>query len=994
MIAGPLLLLALATPGGADDPFRDRVAPILESRCLSCHGGDRPEGGFSLETRSGLLAGGDIHGPAFDAEAPAFSPLLDAISGDEPRMPPEGDPLGPGEVDAIRRWVLDGAPWPAGTSLRDRRFDDDWWSLAPPARPEVPEPRDPTLVRNPIDAFILSRLDEDGLTAGPEADRRTLIRRATYDLTGLPPTPGEVDAFLDDRGPGAFERLVDRLLASPRYGERKARRWLDLVHFADTHGYDKDKRRPHAWPYRDYVIRSFNEDIPYGRFVRQQIAGDVLDPGDPDGVIATGFIAAGPWDFVGHVELREGTVDKQKTRLIDRDDMLANAMSTFVSLTVHCARCHDHKFDPIPQQDYYRLQAVFSGVERGDRPFESVEAAKRRGGLERRRAEVAARLDTLNRRIDERTRADRARIVAELASRLLEIDELPRPGLGEASPTNGYHSAIATTPDTTKWVQVDLGRAVPVSAIYLIPARPVDFPDTPGFGFPAGFRVEVSEDDPEFRHADRLVDHASGSFENPGDVPVRIAPEDGIARTARYVRVTATRLRERRDDYAFALGELLVISGGEEVAGGAAVSSLDSIEAGRWGRSHLVDGFDSRTRLADPDDPETLSAIDRRATLLQSARRDHASRWRSILASRVDPDTIAEVGKAEDELAELDRSIDALPGPSLVYAASPRAPRPIHLLARGDVTQPGEEVGPGALSRVPGPDPDFDETEDEGARRAALAEWIAHPDNPLTWRSIVNRAWQDRFGVGLVDTPSDFGRNGSTPSHPELLDWLAVEFRDSGGSLKELDRLIVTSGTYRQSSRHDAADARVDSGNRLLWRQNRRRLEAEEIRDAALFVSGALDESMGGPGFALFRFEDDHSPIYDHDDPAWIDPPEGRRRAIYRFAVRSVPDPFLECLDGADPNINVPVRNETITALQSLALLNDPFMIARAKDLAARISGMARGTGGRIDAAYRLALGRSPGEEERSALANYAGEHGLEAACRLVLNLNEFAFVD
>ena len=994
MIVGPMLLLALAAPGGADEPFRDRIAPILESRCLSCHGGDRPKGGFSLETRAGLLAGGDLNGPAFDAEAPESSPLLDAISGDEPLMPPEGDPLRPDEVEAIRRWLLDGAPWPEGSSLRDRRFEDLWWSLIPPVRPEVPAVREPDLVRNPIDAFVLSRLDAEGLSPSPEADRRTLIRRAAYDLTGLPPTPGEIDTFLDDREPGAFERVVDRLLASPGYGERRARRWLDIVHFADTHGYDKDKRRPNAWPYRDYVIRAFNEDIPYARFVREQLAGDVLAPGDPDGVIATGFIAAGPWDFVGHVELREGTVDKKKTRLIDRDDMLANAMSTFVSLTVHCARCHDHKFDPIPQEDYYRLQAVFSGVERGDRPYELPAVARRRVDLQRRRAEVAARLVELNRRIDQRTGADRERIDAEHASRLREIEELPRPVLDEPSATNGYHSAIATIPDEPKWVQIDLGRAVPVSAIYLIPARPVDFPDTPGFGFPARLRVESSIDDPEFRDADPLLDQTTLNRVNPGDVSVRIVPKGGKARMARYVRVTATSLWERRDDYVFALGELVVVSHGRNVARGAAVSSLDSIEGGRWGRSHLVDGSDSRHRLADLDDPENLAAIDRRADLLDSARRFHESQWRQLLASRVDRETVDGLEEADKELAEIDRAIESLPEPSMVYAALPRDPRPIYLLDRGEVEQPGEEVGPGTLSCVPDLQPSFSDAPDEGARRAALAEWITHPGNPLTWRSIVNRAWQDRFGIGLVDTPSDFGRNGSTPTHPDLLDWLAVEFRESGGSLKRLDRLIVTSGTYRRSSRHDEANARIDSGNRLLWRQNRRRLEAEEIRDAALFVSGVLDDSMGGPGFDLFRFEDDHSPIYDHDDPDRIDPPEGRRRTIYRFAVRSVPNPFIECLDGADPNINVPVRNETITALQSLALLNDPFMVARAADFASRISGMARDTEGRIEAAYRLALGRSPDERERSTLAAYAEEHGLSAACRLVLNLNEFVFVD
>lgn len=703
----PLLVLALVAQPSDESEFTTRVAPILELHCLHCHSGAQPRGNFSLETREGLESGG-FGGPAIDPDQPEFSLLLDLITDGEPRMPPEGDPLSESEAAAVRHWVESGASWPDGLVLRDRRFDEQWWSLTPLNRPEAPEVEAKAEVRNPIDAFILNRLEAEGLQPAEEADRRTLIRRVTYDLTGLPPTPEEINAFLSDEHPDAFERVVDRLLASPRYGERWARRWLDLVHYADTHGYDKDKRRPNAWRYRDYVIRSLNQDLPYNQFIKEQLAGDVIAPGDPDGIVATGFIAAGPWDFVGHLELREGTVDKEKTRLIDRDDMLANTMSTFVSLTVHCSRCHDHKFDPIPQVEYYQLQAVFAGIERGDRPLDSL----------------------------------------------------------------------------------------------------------------------------------------------------------------------------RSDESAY------------------------------------------------------------------------------------------------------------------VYAAVPREPRPIHVLHRGEVEQPGAQVSPGTLSCVGTLDPTIDPAIDEGNRRSALADWITDAENPLTWRSIVNRVWQARFGTGIVVTPSDFGRNGELPTHPELLDWLAVEFRDSGASLKALDRLIVTSSTYRKTSTEDETHRRVDAGNRLRWRQERRRLEAEEIRDAALFVSGVLDHAMGGPGFDLFRFKDDHSPIYDHDDPEWIDPPSGHRRTIYRFSVRSVPNPFIECLDGADPNINVPVRNETITALQALSLLNDPFMIARSEDLASRISRAATAREDRIELAYLLSLGRPPTDDELSSMVDYAEEHGEAAACRLLFNLNEFVFID
>jgi hypothetical protein len=697
-------LMANASADEPDRLFRENVAPILEQRCLHCHGAETPKSGLSLGSRYGLLRGGES-GPAVVPGKPGESLLLEMVSGDAPEMPQKDKPLSKEQVEGLRRWIEAGARWPEGVALRSRRFDGEtWWAFRPLARPPAPAVKNQSWARTPVDAFILARLEAEGLRPGPEADRRTLIRRLTFDLHGLPPTPEEIDRFLRDGAPNAYERLVDRLLASPRYGERWGRHWLDVVHYGDTHGYDKDKRRDHAWPYRDYVIRSLNEDVAYSRFIREQVAGDVLEPGESPGTIATGFIAAGPWDFVGHVELGEATVEKQKTRLIDRDDMLANTMSTFVSLTVHCARCHDHKFDPIPQRDYYRLQAVFAGVDRGDRPC----------------------------------------------------------------------------------------------------------------------------------------------------------------------------------------------------------------------------------------------------------------------------------------------------GRGAVYAVISHAPRPIAVLRRGDVEQPGEPVGPGALSCVPGLDPVFTSaaSEGEGARRAALAEWLSSPANMLTWRSIVNRVWHYHFGRGLVDTPNDFGRNGSKPTHPELLDWLAAELRDGGQSLKAIHRLIVTSAVYRQSSCDDAASARLDADNRWLWRMNRQRLDAEELRDSVLAVSGELDPTMGGPGFELFRFKDDHSPIYDHTAPGVLDRRGSHRRTVYRFVVRSVPNSFLECLDGADPNINVPVRSATITALQALALLNDAFMVRQSRALARRLESLSADPGGRIDAAFVLALGRPPRPAEREALAPYARKHGLANACRLLFNTNEFLFVD
>ncbi|MBL9124170.1 MAG: DUF1553 domain-containing protein, partial [Planctomycetaceae bacterium] len=836
-------------------------------------------------------------------------------------------------------------------------------------------------------------LREHGLSPAPQADRRTLIRRVTFDLHGLPPTPEEIAAFENDPARDAYERLVERLLASPRYGERWARRWLDVVHFGETHGYDKDKRRDNAWPYRDYVIASFNADKPYERFVREQLAGDALWPDDPQAVVATGFIAAGPWDFVGHVELREGTVEKAKTRALDRDDMVASTISTFVSLTAHCARCHDHKFDPIPQADYYRLQAVFAGVERGDRPYPDPALRQRREQLTAAREGARAQLQTLQQRASELTSPELAALDAEMAQRRAELAALPDPlarpsDAPVTSPTNGYHSAISAEPAVAKWVQIDLGSARRIDLIRLIPARPTDFSDTPGFGFPVRFQIQVA-DDQDFSAARTVVDRRDHDVANPGSDAVEYAL-DGT--TARFVRVVAERLWKRTGDYVFALGELQVEAEGQNVARGASVTALDSIEAGRWGTRHLVDGFDSRYELPDLT-AEPAAGLLKQRRLRAVALGELAEQRAKVAQSLVSPELRRELDQATAELAASEQQLAELPQEARVYAVQSRQPRQIEILDRGNVEQPLAEVSPGALSAVGTLASEFtlSDPQNEASRRAALAEWIVQRDNMLTWRSIVNRVWHYHFGRGLVDTPNDLGRNGSRPSHPQLLDWLAVEFRDGGQSFKQLDRLLVTSAAYRQQSRHDAQAAAIDGGNQYLWRANRQRLDAESYRDALLSVTGKLDLTMGGPSFELFAFKDDHSPRY---DPVPLDEPRVWRRTIYRYITRSVPNPFLETLDCPDPSFSAPVRGQTLTALQALTTLNNSLVLKQAEHFAARLEQEADDLPGRIERAYWLACGRPPRDDERAAASGYCEQHGLANFCRLLFNANEFWFVD
>ena len=868
-----------------------------------------------------------------------------------------------------------------------------WWSFQPLEAPAVPvmEDADPSLVRNPVDAFVLARLRTKGLSPLPEADRRTLLRRIYFDLTGLPPTPGEVEAFVRNPDPLAYEKVVDRLLDSPRYGERWARHWLDVVHYGDTHGYDKDKPRPNAWPYRDYVIRAFNDDKPYGRFVQEQVAGDVLYPETADGIVALGFIAAGPWDFIGHAEVPETKVDGQIARHLDRDDMVANTINTFSSLTVHCARCHDHKFDPIDQVDYYRLQAVFAALDRADRPYDNDPAVTRRR-LQLQQKERAW-MESL-----EAIEATVRRLGGEpLAGLTADLEALKQSEGEGRRPEYGYHSAIEPAADVETWVQVDLGKTVALRDVVLIGCND-DFNGIgPGFGFPPRYKVEISDDAGFETGVHLALDRTDVDAPNPGVTP-RIIEMRGAA--GRYVRVTATRLAPRQNDYILALAELEAHdTEGTNVARGAKVDSPDSIEAPvRWARANLVDGIHPANEGAEAKVTRARLEEERRA----------------LLNRVMDSATRKEQDAAERALAEVRKALGSLPQPGMVYAGTIHhgtgafrgtgpdqgRPRTIHVLYRGDVGNRGPEVDPGALKALPGLKASFGASNelDDGQRRAALARWLSDPDNPLTWRSIVNRVWLYHFGRGMVDSPNDFGRMGLAPSHPELLDWLAATFRDGGQSIKQLNRMIVTSAAYRRASSGSNITTQlalnVDANNALLWRMNRRRLEAEAIRDSVLAVSGKLNLTMYGPGFQDFIVDKpEHSPHYEYHlhDP---NDPGSHRRSVYRFLVRSQQQPFMKTLDCADPSMLVDKRNESLSPLQALALLNNPFMLAMSRAFAARLEMETSVLEDKMERAVWLTLNRAPTDGERAMLTAYAREHGVANACRVIFNLNEFSFVD
>eukprot|EP01047_Picozoa_sp_COSAG01_P017399 COSAG01_NODE_919_length_12738_cov_5.862964_10_plen_991_part_00 len=966
--------------GREDDVFLDRVVPIFQARCLECHRADLSKGDFSLEDADSFFEDGYIE--RGDSANSHFVELISSQDSHRAEMPKNGSPLTDDQIKVIRSWIDSGASWPDGFKLNydakvARPLDYDWWSFREVVKPVVPvliDSPNRDWIRNPIDAFVLEMLERKNLAPSKEANRRTLIRRLSYDLTGLPPTIAEVEAFEEDKSEGAYERVVERLLASPRYGERWARHWLDVVKYADTCGYDKDKLRPNAWPYRDYVIRSFNDDKPYRQFVQEQIAGDVLFPGTEDGILGLGFIAAGPWDFIGHVEVPESKLDGRVARNLDRDDMVSNTFNSFCSLTVQCARCHDHKFDPITQDHYYRLQAIFAAVDRADRVY----AVDPKVEVERTvlRNEISKSEKSLAKLNDQLDRAGGQALV-KLRERIGAVKNKTK------KPEFGYHSKVESRQDTLKWVEIDFDQPQSTKQIVLHAAHDEFNNIGAGFGFPLRFRVEVN--------GTTVFNRENADFPNPGLTPIVIPVSEPLT----SVRLVATKLAQRSSDYHLALAEIeLLNSRGENVAATGKVTALDSIEAPvRWGKSNLVDG------IWYESSGET--------------RKELQVKLDAMVLSLIGPSGVEQKSSFKNQIAESRKALSQLPAGKAVYAAATNfksqgnfkatqgQPRPVYFLPRGEVASPGPRLEPGIIPLSAGRTigVELKSGESESVARSKLALWLTDKGNPLLWRSVVNRIWHYHFGRGIVDTPNDFGRMGGERSHPELLDWLAATFRDgsesvSAESFKDLHRLIVTSSVYRQSSSYSGNGMTADSGNRYLWRMNRRRLSAEEIRDSILHASGLLNLEMGGAGYFLFQLEKtEHSPHYEYHKFDHTDP-KSYRRSIYRFIVRSQPDPFMTTLDCADSSQSTPARNETQTPLQSLTMLNSDFSLEMSKRFARRIELESADQSERIQKVVQESLGRSPTELELSTMGEFVQQHGLANLIRIVFNLSEFVFID
>ena len=897
---------AQETSSAAVDFQRD-VRPILVDNCFQCHGPDpgTREADLRLDTEEGAFATRPQGSVIVPGDFPA-SLLYQRIAHENQRrrMPPvvSNKTLTDAQIDVMRRWIEEGASW------------DQHWSFKPIERPEVPAVTNEAWVRNSLDHFVLARLESDGLTPNPEADKRTLARRLALDLTGLPLASETLERFLNDHSEEAYEKLVDQLLESEHWGEHRARYWLDAARYADTHGIHIDNYRE-MYPYRDWVIQAFNENKPFNEFTIEQVAGDLLPDPSLDQLIASGFQR-------NNITTNEGGAIVEEYEAVYAKDRAETTGSVFLGLTVGCATCHDHKFDPIHQNDYYGMQAIFAGLQYGHRRLRGQQndawtaqvkpTAKKlaalRGQLEAQRLKHGLRpaLETIHTEHFQPVLAQSVRMKIKATA--------------DGQPASLYEFEVWSTDQQN--VALASNRAQPSASSFALANQS--------------------------RHFENLTDGLTDNRQSDPWVAKTVGPA--------WIRVDLAQV---------AIIERIVWHRGPSMLADYEIEVLPPGEPTRVEWQRLAHTEDRLPRLDD-----IRPATDVSLKSLSPAQTENL-----LLL-------IATVRDQTTELARLSA------GPQ-VYAASFGAePPPTWLLRRGNPMQRQEEVAPaipallGEIGLQPG--------SAEPNRRLELVKHLTHRHHPLTARVLVNRIWQHHFGTGLVSTPSDLGRMGESPSHPRLLDWLALEFIAQGWSLKKLHRLIVNSRTYQQSSRPRSQALQVDAETRLLWRFPPRRLEAEAIRDSILFVNAKLNLKMGGPGFDFFNQRGGLSD-YSHRETFEED---GWRRMIYAHKVRMQAVDIFGAFDCPDAGQMSPRRSRSITPLQALSLMNSPFVNRQAGFLAQRV----KAEGGdnspaQIDYAFRLVYARAPEKSEKKALLHLAGQHGLEQVCRVLFNSSEFVFI-
>lgn len=952
------MLTAIATQTGfaqtnshvaVSEPVFDRtVARIFSAHCLSCHRGADPKGGLDLSQRQSAMRGGDS-GTVIQAGEVGDSYLWQLIESNE--MPPDGA-LSTEEKQLIRQWIVHGAEW--GTDPIDpfavsssNRAGYDWWSLQPLKEVSVPTADDGHWAMNEIDQFILATLHEKGLRPSPRANARDLVRRLYVDLIGLPAPADVIDRFAADTSPAAWVQLVDELLASSHYGERWSRHWMDIARFGESHGFEYNQPRESLWHYRDWLIRAFNFDMAYDEFAALQVAGDILKPDTLEGAAAVGFLVAGTHNTV----LGASPSMQLAVRHDELEELAGTVGQTFLGMTINCARCHDHKFDPITSEEYYRFIAALDGVRHGEREFPDL------SNFSKRLQQITGKQDQLEEQLVQQIRT-RGRVASPTAN-VLETKDVVRANL----PQRKYRVTYSVAPSV--WAAASQATSSRDGLSFVV-AKADGTTLAQHSVYPGPWRL-----------GENAAEYQLQSFDYLGD------GDGGVRIHLRSFPINSGRFGGAIDDITItdlSSGEVLFREDFDSLqrpnAPGDQAHTNRPVYFGaiseRWQHSgtnalHVVEHDDGNLALQLFSGAGGIKAIEVRMPDEQHM--------------------LAELESLEDELSKV-------PQPS-VYTVVPGNPGTMPVYRRGDVNQPGEEVAAGGLTAIRTLSAAFglDKTAPDAQRRSQLASWITHRNNPLFHRVIVNRIWHYHFGSGLVTSPSDFGFNGSRPSHPELLDWLSRWFREHGYSLKKLHRLIVTSATYQQmsSSRPDAAA--IDSDNRFLWRQNTRRVEAEVFRDSVLDISGQLNREAFGPGYRDVEVVK-VTPAYYYlpRDPIG---PEFDRRTIYRWQVRGQRSALLDTFDCPDPSTKTPSRMVTTTPSQALSQWNDSFIIRMAGHLAERIeSETCADLADQANMAWRLVLGRFPTPEESSNAIKLVSDHGLSLLCRVLFNCNEFILLD
>jgi len=935
---------------GTVDFVRD-VQPILAQNCFGCHSAGKHEGQLRWDNKEMALQGGE-RGPEIILGRSAESRMIQLVSGQEPDliMPQKGDRLTADQIGLLRAWIDQGAVWPESASVKAVNTRKHW-AFQAPKRPAIPSVKNKTWARNPIDYFVLARLEMEKLQPAPEADPRTLLRRLSLDLTGLPPNIQEIADFVADVSPDAYQKQVERLLGSPHYGECWARHWLDVARYADSNGYEKDLART-IWPYRDWVIDAFNGNMPYDQFAVDQLAGDLLPDATVADKVATGFLR-------NSLLNEEGGIDPEQFRnegIIERMDVLGKS---FLGLTLNCCQCHNHKYDPISQKEYYRLFAFLNdddepAMEVPDKPTQA------------RREAIAGKIAGL----DDQLMAQYADLPQKMEAWEKEMKAME--GTWTVLEPEKFYASVGT-----KFTKLDDNSLLatgsnPGVSVYTVTARTslkgitgfrleaMADPNLPSYGpgradngnfVLTEFTVEASTDAPKLETNRVALQNATADFSQP-DFPVAAAIDGVITNKTGWAVDDLPGRRNHSRQAVFETKEAVGFEGGTVLK-----FTLDQSygDADTLGRFRISASTAPRPLRADP-----LSRQARAILSLPPQQRTTAQERELFDFYRTTDDRMSGVNKMID-----DEQRQWPPAPTTLVLAARERPRPTHIFIRGDWQKPGALVTPGVPFVLPSL------PQDAPLNRLTLAQWLVNKSHPTVARVMVNRIWQEYFGRGLVATPEDFGTQGDAPTHPALLDWLACEFMDSSWDVKHIQRLIAESATYRQSSVISAQAWESDPYNQLLARGPRVRVDAEIIRDIALSAGGLLDGKIGGPPV--------YPPIPDgvltlgYGSPMPWDTKAGDRyrRAMYTFVKRSVPYPSLQVFDAPTGESSCPRRVRSDTPLQALTTLNDPVFVEAAQAMAMRVwEHGGKDDRARLDYAFELCTGRKPLPKEEATLSS------------------------